>query len=443
MARTTRWRGLSTLAVLFPGMLALPAAAAPGDQSAITDRTISDSVPHLLNNPVFITFKVNDADVRAVLQYLASKGGMNVMLDDSVTGKISLDLKAVPTDEALSLVLKLRGLKAVRVGSTLLIASEATFDKKNFGNQETVAIRVNNAVATDLIDKIKDVVPTDTKIIADARTNSIILQGTDETIAKAKAMIRALDIPAPQVLIEVRMIELSPTANSNLSFFYNLNGGKTSSSYSSTGTTVTFDPLENLTGLFNAQLQALISKGEAQITAAPRILVQDNIQAQIRLVNQIPYITTTYVPSGGTTIPTQQVNFVNVGQTLSITPRIDSDGYVTMQLNPDITVQAPAVPGIQVPVVNDRNVQTTLRVKDGETVIIGGLFRKETSNSSSQIPILGDIPFLGTLFRQNSSTDNQSDIVIEVTPHIASKVYGDINGLPALNNAGGGEQQGP
>jgi type II secretory pathway component GspD/PulD (secretin) len=189
------------------------------------------------------------------------------------------------------------------------------------------------------------------------------------------------------------------------------------------GTTVTFSSLGNITSNMNARITALVNRGEAQILANPRVATQDNVHAEIAIVNRFPIVSTTFVgAAGGAANATQQVQFQDIGERLTITPRIDTNGFVTMDIQPNISVRGKdvIVNGNPVPEINERRLRTTMRVADGETVVIGGLIRRNTTSSQTKTPLLGDLPFIGFLFRQDSSSNDETEVIVMVTPHIRS-----------------------
>ncbi|HEY9765491.1 MAG TPA: secretin N-terminal domain-containing protein, partial [Chroococcales cyanobacterium] len=230
--------------------------------------------PKLLKNPTFITIKMNSADVRTVLEIMAQKAGMNLLFDDSVQGKINLNLRATPLDEALSLVMKMANITYRRVGSTIMVGSEEAFKKKGFATDETKALRLNNCKPQDAIGKITELLGSqDMKMVADERTNSIFVSGSEENIARIRGVLEAIDVPTPQVVIEVKLIETSLNAINRLGMNYGFGGSKFGAGFNNAdnnsasagqpqsgnpatgaGSSITFSALGNFTANFNARL---------------------------------------------------------------------------------------------------------------------------------------------------------------------------------------------
>ena len=175
---------------------------------AIKDQLINfKDIPALIKNPTFMTLKVDNAEVKEVLRLTAQRGGMNLILDSSVAGRFTMDVRAVPLDEFFGIVLRTNGLAARRVGTSLLIAKEEVLRAKIDATQ-AATFRLNNAKAQEAIALLNGVLgggqgAATLKLVADARTNSILVSGTGEDLVKIRNAIRAIDIPAPQVVIEV------------------------------------------------------------------------------------------------------------------------------------------------------------------------------------------------------------------------------------------------
>ncbi|MNX71482.1 Type IV pilus biogenesis and competence protein PilQ precursor [compost metagenome] len=449
--------------------------------TALTDRTAAPERPKLITNPTLLTLNLANADVRAILDMMGKKGGMNLVIDESVSGTVTLSLKAVPLDEALNLVLKMKALSARRIGATLLIASEESFRKKGFSGTQTALLRFDNAKVEDVEKIMKDalsdgagpsqggapgqgmVVNTvNAKIIKDDRTNSLLITAPEEIIDRARALKALLDVPTPQVEIDVRVVELSENASRRLGFSYGLANGKLGTGYNNgspdataggagnqagnpstpaDGISLTFSALGNFTANFNARLDAVITDGQATVMANPKVIAQDNQEASIDIVNKHPILKTITTTTGTQT----DVEFVDVGQKLTLKPRIDTVGFVTLEMSPEVSVEGGStlVNGNAVPIVNSRKVKTNMRVRDNEPIVIGGLKRNDSTTTVSKIPVLGDIPLLGTFFKNNVVQSRQTEIVIIVTPRILTRVQSSSETLPSSGGASSAPAGGP
>lgn len=436
------------LAAVAAASVCSPSVALAADKveknDVIRDQVINfKDIPAMIKNPQFVTLKYDKADVREVLRDIAKSGGMNLILDDSVAGRVTIDVRAVSLDEFFSLVMRMNSLAARRVGTSLLIAKEAQL-KEKIDTTQAVTLRLNNAVAEEVIKLLEKIVdPKDTKMVADPRTNSLLVTGNGEDIAKVRNAVKAIDVPAPQVVIEVKLVEMSTNAARQLGGEFGFGGSKFGVSNnvgdpnnitgtgspsggvpaSGGGTAITFSAMGNITSNLNARITALVRNNQAKVLANPRIATQDSQEATIKIVNKIPVVQTNFQGgAGGAAIATENVEFKDIGETLKIKPRVDYNGFVTMDIEPVISVRGKdvIVNRNTVPEINERSLKTKMRVADGETVVIGGLIRRNTNESTTKMPILGDIPIIGFMFKTNITSFEESEVLIMVTPHIES-----------------------
>lgn len=436
------------LAAVAAASVCSPSVALAADKveknDVIRDQVINfKDIPAMIKNPQFVTLKYDKADVREVLRDIAKSGGMNLILDDSVAGRVTIDVRAVSLDEFFSLVMRMNSLAARRVGTSLLIAKEAQL-KEKIDTTQAVTLRLNNAVAEEVIKLLEKIVdPKDTKMVADPRTNSLLVTGNGEDIAKVRNAVKAIDVPAPQVVIEVKLVEMSTNAARQLGGEFGFGGSKFGVSNnvgdpnnitgtgspsggvpaSGGGTAITFSAMGNITSNLNARITALVRNNQAKVLANPRIATQDSQEATIKIVNKIPVVQTNFQGgAGGAAIATENVEFKDIGETLKIKPRVDYNGFVTMDIEPVISVRGKdvIVNRNTVPEINERSLKTKMRVADGETVVIGGLIRRNTNESTTKMPILGDIPLIGFMFKTNITSFEESEVLIMVTPHIES-----------------------
>jgi type IV pilus assembly protein PilQ len=408
----------------------------------IKDQLINfKDIPSLIKNPTFVTLKYDNADIREVLRLIAARGGMNLILDDSVSGRFTIDVRAVPLDEFFGIVLRTNGLAARRVGTSLLIAKEAQLREKIDATQ-AATFRLNNASAKDVSALLVKVVDKSVQVLADDRTNSLLVVGTGEDLSKVRNAIHALDIAAPQVTIEIKLVEVATSAlrdvggqlgfgGSKFGASSNVtdpsivsNGAPTAGNPSGPGGQIYFAALGNFTSNLNARINASIKTGEARILANPRIATQDSQKAELRIVNKFPVVSTNFSGGGqgGASVATESVEFKDIGEKLIITPRIDTNGFVTMELEPTISVRGKdvIVNRNPVPEINERYIKTKMRVADGDTVVIGGLIRRNTNRAVAKFPVLGDLPLVGFMFRQETTSNDETEVIIMVTPHITT-----------------------
>jgi general secretion pathway protein D len=270
----------------------------------------------------------------------------------------------------------------------------------------------------------------DASIAVDRRLNAILLKGSPERIAALKAMIAAVDIPVDSVILETQMVELTESGQKALGIdFANTSGqigviNVTSGGFSplGIGQGCSGDPQvcsgHVTSAQFQAALYAQIQKGNGRIVSTPRIAAQSGSTAKIVTGDALPILTT--IALSGVNGISQQVQYVNVGVTLQIAPRVSSDGFVSSH----VFVVVSSVTGYSqsYPTISQREAQTSATVRDGDAFVIGGLTQDENLNTKTKVPLLGDIPILGQAFRTDRYTKSKTELYIVVTPHIVHRV---------------------
>lgn len=411
-----------------------------------------------------LTLNFQNIDVRAVLQILADFTGRNLVASDTVTGSLTLRLKNVPWDQALSIILSARGLGMREDGNVLRVApieELAAQERLELESQQQISelaplhtefIPVNYAKATDIVMLLKgpenNMLTERGNITLDKRTNTILLNDTAEKISEIKKIIHRLDIPIKQVLIEARVVNASTDFSKKLGVRFGYTHqdrfGNTNSDAISTGnlngTTQIINgqvvdgnnrwgvnmPASSVNGfpaasvalaiakigkfkLLELELSALEAEGGGEILSSPRIVTSDRKEALIEQGSEVPY--TTSSSSGGTT-----VEFKKAVLSLNVTPQITPDGHIIM----DLKVNKDAIGPLfgNVPVIDTQEVNTQVLVENGETIVIGGIYEQNKANSVTRVPFLGELPFIGRLFQTKSKTDDKSELLIFVTPKI-------------------------
>jgi general secretion pathway protein D len=258
-------------------------------------------------------------------------------------------------------------------------------------------------------------------IAVDRRLNAIWLRGSPDEIARLKAMIAMIDIPVDSVLLETQMVELTETGAKAIGIdFANANGQLAVATYQSGQ----FIPIGVPTGnhLSSIQLQAAlyaeIRKGNGRIVSKPRIAAQSGGTAKIITGDALPILTA--ITLSGVNGVSQQVQYVNVGVTLQIAPRVSADGYVSSHVYAVVSSVTGFSQGY--PTISQRQAETSATVRDGDSFVIGGLTQDENINNKSKVPVLGDIPLVGQAFRTDRNTRSKTELYIIVTPHIVHRV---------------------
>lgn len=266
-------------------------------------------------------------------------------------------------------------------------------------------------------------------IAIDRRLNAIWLRGSPDQIARLKAMIAMIDIPVDSVILETQMVELTETGAKDVGIdFANANGQIAVATYQGGQ----FIPPGILSGKhltsvqFQAAVYAEIRKGNGRIVSKPRIAAQSGSTAKIITGDALPILTA--ITLSGVNGVSQQVQYVNVGVTLQIAPRVSGDGYVTSHVYAVVSSVTGFSQGY--PTISQRQAETSATVRDGDSFVIGGLTQDENINNKTKIPLLGDIPILGQVFRTDHNTRSRTELYIIVTPHIVRRV-----GTEALSTA--------
>ncbi len=309
--------------------------------------------------------------------------------------------------------------------------------------RETKVFNLNYAKADDLAKTIGPMLTRDVGSIEfDTRTNTLVVMDIPPKIDEISAMISALDRDDKEVFIEAKIFQITlgdeyqmgvnweklilKVGNTGvaLSSGFPIPGGLTTGVGAASIGTLSSDSFSNV-------VQALDTFGKSRILSSPRLAVINNQEASILIGTTTPYTTTTGVINSVGTTNSESVSFIDTGVKLHVTPVIHDDGYITMKIKPEISNQEAkpftAPDGSTIPIVDTSEVQTTVRVKDGVTIIIGGLMKDELIHNKNKIPILGDIPFLGKAFSNEDRNMQKTEIVIFLTPHI---INGDVHADP-------------
>jgi type II secretory pathway component GspD/PulD (secretin) len=400
-------------------------------------------VPDASVKPQRITFRLRDVDADTALSILAQaynlqihhEGAVIIVGDAAVMNRRYLDpdapgapqtavfalARARPDDVAAALLAALpAGTVAVadkRSASVIVTTSASAMARVrriiaaldgaiagNGGPTTTTSVDMHNEKPTDVVKALHSVMP-DTSAIPDDRSNSVILTGSSDTLDTARSLLAGLDRPGHQVMFEVKVTDIKPNDDST-----NV-GVEFGGSGFGSGALGQFAYLLTKSSIVvNAQINALVQQGRAQILATPRIATLNNKEASMLVGEQYPVVTVnqqTGYPS---------VDTIDVGVQLRLTPTIGDDGVITADLHPSYS----QIIGFNsnFPIIANRKVDATLRVHDGETIVLGGLFEDTTSETITKLPWLGDLPILGPFFRNKATTHQRDEVVFFITPHI-------------------------
>ena len=408
-----------------------------------------------------LSLNFQDIEVRSVLQLIADFTGLNLVASDTVGGSITLRLQNVPWDQALDLILKTKGLDKRQIGNVLLVAPAdeiAAREKLELETNKQIAelapvrldiIQVNYAKAADIVALIKEdeeLISDRGFVSSDVRTNTISVRETAEKLDEIRRLVSTWDVPVRQVSIEARIVRAQTNVAENLGVrwggaAYDVSGDNVFSIGGSqsaveearqaaggTNNTITFPGALavdlGVTGegassfaigwgsddfLVDLELSALESDGQAEVVSQPRVVTADRQTASIKSGEEIPY---QEASSSGAT----SVSFKEAVLSLEVTPQITPDDKIIMDLVVNQDSRGEVTAGI--PSINTNEVTTQVLVGNGETVVLGGIFQSEVATQTTKTPFLGDIPYLGRIFKRTEHIDERSELLIFITPKI-------------------------
>ena len=363
------------------------------------------------------SLSIDDAEIRDVLESLASQAGLSLVLPEEIEGRVTLRLRDVTWQTALDATLQAGGYAAIEKNGVLFI-----FDSS--GRLTAEIFKLNYANAAEMEKTVNKLISNEGKVGIDERLNTIVVTDTASNLEQIRRAIGKLDNKAPQVMIEALIVNVKLTEELKMGVDWTKLG--TANNFYSQGLSITgganpFGELNFSTTSGRWSIQGLIdfvqSNEDVRILANPKVLVLNSHTAIIKTVTEIPYQELSETSAGGNIGTTA---FKEAGVTLEVTPQITSDGFVIMNIKPEQSAQIGTflIEGSDVPVIETRNTETTLRVRDGQTIIIGGLRERQPSIQESKIPILGDLPWIGALFRKVSTEMVESELGVFITPHI-------------------------
>lgn len=411
-----------------------------------------------------LSMEFQDVSVRTVLDVLSKFTNTNIVAGDNVQGNITLRLINVPWDQALDIILKSKDLDKRTNGNVILVAPakelkeselailKAQEEEKSLAPLRTEYIRLNYAKAADVLKLIEDAknagssssvngINNNASLLAsnkgvitvDARTNTLVVKDTNEGINSMRALIEKIDIPVKQVMIEARIVTASETFAREIGVRWGSTRNSSANPFSTKSTNLSVD-LGSSVGvgggltvgllsisdmLLDLSLSALKTEGRGEIISSPKVLTADKQKARISSGRQIAYQEAS--ASGATT-----VSFKEAALTLEATPNITPDGKISIQLdvrNGDTTGEVYA----GVPVIREDSISTNVVLEDGQTVVLGGVFRDRVENNDRKVPFLGDVPGVGRLFKHDGKTIDKSELLIFVTPKLVDDGISRIN----------------
>ncbi len=377
----------------------------------------------VMTTPVTLQFR--DANVRMVFEALSRTTGLNVIFDRDVRSdlKTTIFVKDASVEDTVDLILLQNQLERRTLNGTTLFIYPATAAKqKEYQDLQVRTFQVNNIDVKYMMSVLKSVVKVK-EISADEKTGTLVIRDTPDAVAVAAKVIAAHDVPEPEVMLEVEVMEISHDRLTNLGLQL-----PDSISISTPTSATTVGDLKALTrndllvsGL-SATLNLKLQDTDANLLASPRIRARNKEKARILIGDRVPIITNTVTPvqTGGGVV-TGSVQYQDVGLKLEFEPQVYSDKEVGIRINLEVSSIVKEISGPNGSLayqIGTRNAQTVIRLRDGETQVLGGLISAEDRNTAAKVPGLGHLPVIGKLFGNNSGTNVKTEVVLSITPRI-------------------------
>ena len=420
----------------------------------------SPGVKEIVYSGEELSLNFQDIEIRSVLQLLADFTDLNIVVSDSVSGKLTLRLKNVPWDQALDIILRTKGLDKRRSGNVVMVAPAGEIAAQETAEREaaqqaialeplrTEFVQVNYAKATEVAAILKSetggVLTERGNVTIDDRTNTILVNDTAEVLGKVRALVTRLDIPVRQVLIESRIVIANDDFNRELGSRFGVTRDTTTNDGEGgiiSGTEAAVTNLRNNADLglerFNVnlpavapsgslglafaklpfgtllelELSAMQAEGRGEVISTPRVITANQREAYIEQGVEIPF---QEAASSGAT----STSFRKAVLGLRVKPQITPDERIIMDLTVNKDTVGTVVNGV--PSIDTREVNTQVLVANGETVVLGGIYEQSINQQREQVPFFGDLPLVGRLFQNNLNSDEKSELLVFVTPKIVN-----------------------
>jgi type IV pilus assembly protein PilQ len=425
-----------------PSQSSSPAAAGVAPAGPMT---LGTGQPRYIGEKISLDFQ--NADINDILRLIAEVSGFNIIAGGDVQGTVTTRMVDVPWDQALDVILKINGLAQEREGNIIRVAPIARFINER---QESLRARqtdtqaeptvtqlvpINYADATELKSSLEKLLSARGSIFIDGRTNTMIVTDTRRNLDDVLALVQTLDRQTPQVMIEARIVEASRDFSRELGVRFGgqytavtdrtfpnrigVSGASTDPNFvvdlpaavgTGSGGAIAF-ALAGANSILNVELSALEASGRGKIISNPRIATLDNTEAVIQSGVRIPFETNS---AEGT-----KTEFIDASLVLKVTPHVTPDGFINMKINVTNNQPNEAITSAAgQPSITTREANTAMLVRDGDTVVIGGLYRRILSTNRSGVPWMSQVPVLGWLFRKDTESDRNEELLIFITPRI-------------------------
>jgi type IV pilus assembly protein PilQ len=372
---------------------------------------------------------LKSAELDEVIRAISLQGNIDIVTSGYVRGKINAHITNMPLEKLLRLILEGTNFTFAKVEEIYVVGEGISLSPTSLTFINSDLIKINWLDVEDALKILPDAFPrANIRVLKDQ--NAFAVVGTSQLIDKLKAFLSKIDMPAPQIMIEVLVVDFTSSWKEDLGM-EEARGDKDylSSSLFPAGGGVVPLPLtyskKKYDEFFSLRLRALVRQGKAKVRANPRIATLNGHEASIDVLTKYRYreIIETYKEGNKSFQPAGVPREIETGIKVKIRPWVTASNEINVEITPEISNKTEeqtetGAAGGALPVTSDRRIKTSVRVKDGETIIIGGLIQSQRGESIAQVPLLGRIPFLGWLFKQKKVEEIQTELVIYITPHL-------------------------
>jgi type IV pilus assembly protein PilQ len=435
------------------GLGSSPKIETNSESKILTSQSLSE---FLSGNAQFygkkISIEMDSVDIRYALKLITEESGANLVISDDIKGNVSLKLRQVPWDQALVVLMKTKRLGYSRQGNVLRIATQEQLkQEEEDGTKLALAQRtveplrvrmfpVSYAQVAELEKRVGSFLTERGKVVADVRTNSLVVTDIDESLQRVAKLVQNLDIQPPQVLIEGKIVEASTNFTRSIGVNWGASGDTISlgnGKYGPVGLTPTFSinpgglaksggmnlslalGRMDIFGNLDAALALSEKEDRVKVISSPRIMTLTNVKADISQTTEVPVKQVTAVGNSTQT----SISFKPLTLKLEVTPQITSDSSIVMSVKVKRefrgATQDAATESFS---VNSREANTTVLVRNGQTAVIGGIYQSDATEGESGVPYLREIPFIGSLFRGRTNTKDKSELLIFLTPRVLAQI---------------------
>lgn len=438
------------------------------ETQAMLDQEVNKNFKPLEREGVYtgrkIHIELDEVDVKQAIHLIAEQSGANIIVDSDVQGKTSIKLRNVPWDQALSVILKSKGLGYVRQANVLRIATQANLTKeaqdlKKYledqkearmasGGLRVKMVPISYSEVEELERQLKNFLSKDGKVSQDKRTSSIVITDYQEFIDRAEQVIKSLDVPPKQVLIEAKIVEARDTffrqsgfnwSSSGKSFAMGqqngtlgLNNGVRATAPGGLSTSLNVGVFD-IFGDITASLALAEKNDEIKILSSPKVIVLNNVQSTIKQVTQVPIRRVTAVQAG----VERSAEFRDLELLLQVTPQITFSGNVILKILLKRDFAGEKDEELGAVEINKREANTQILVKNGQTAVLGGVYQSDANKTEEGTPFLKDIPILGYLFKRNSREERKNELAIFIKPTILGDTFSNVMANSSSNNSSG------